>query len=710
MAHKVCRYSGTPHGLGWILVVSFCLLMAVHDSVEVNFANYDLGDVPTAYKNYDQQCGYQVQSCSANSCPNLADFCQLEQDALERAVAEMRNNEVVAMNPQFLIGEGEFDLGFFQTKPIKGNEELGVRRTLTTQKFLQALAKKFGECQMKNLLEGRCYSNATLSSCKGSEQIKCDPSYPFRSYDGSCNNLKNPSWGRRGNPLKYPIAPCYSDVVSKPARSKSGQALPPNRALISDIARFLDTNASNRTSTLNMFLVFFSEVVNGDMIGRATKRTRKATDGFRGCLADGSDRSANVSPLTNPLRVRPDDHFYGPLGVRCLNFNPQEKANDRCELKHAAERNLESSYLDLSILYTDEPQYDHQGKLKLFQCGTSEAIVLSEPISVHKIAISGLFGQLHNYCVDRAGMCPKSPDRAKVRERCRALTIGVYQKLIYDHLLPVLFGEELYNRCGLNCEYNSRVESAVSQLYKSGPGRFQHVWIPDQMMYKSEGKSEWLPFNVFFHEHEQFDCTSSVAGVLESPIKIGGLSNSNVNIFYTEDGVRGTCLSCLDLARNRDAGLCPLLTSKHYIERLIEDESEAGKCYNTFEDLSDLFRPEFCDLLKHHYESPSDVDVLLSILERRRYPGAMLPKLVSQVTCLEFKRLKCTDRFFHTWNPYLGKGSHHLINSLDFTALLALFTDMQDVPLNPFFVHGPRVAASEVRGYVKTLDYLFCHL
>lgn len=29
----------------------------------------------------------------------------------------------------------------------------------------------------------------------------CDPNHPFRSIDGSCNNLGNPNWGRAGMPF-----------------------------------------------------------------------------------------------------------------------------------------------------------------------------------------------------------------------------------------------------------------------------------------------------------------------------------------------------------------------------------------------------------------------------------------------------------------------------------------------------------------------------
>ena len=52
----------------------------------------------------------------------------------------------------------------------------------------------------------------------------------------------------------------------------------------------------------------------------------------------------------------------------------------------------------------------------------------------------------------------------------------------------------------------------------------------------------------------------------------------------------------------------------------------------------------------------------------------------------------------------------HLIEILDFTALLALFTDAVEVPLEPFMVDGPKVAASDVRQYLESVNYLFCEV
>uniref|UniRef100_A0A182SGC0 Uncharacterized protein n=1 Tax=Anopheles maculatus TaxID=74869 RepID=A0A182SGC0_9DIPT len=428
--------------------------------------NYKLNGNAVTYEGYDKQCGYQLKCCGDNSCPSLKELESLEKVALEKAIFELLNNEAVSNDPRFLIDLQEFDIGFHKTKPIHPNEQLGVTRTLTTHKVLEALAKQYSCCQLRNLLDGKCYSNVTLPCCKGSEGTYCDPFYPFRSYDGSCNNVKHPTWGKRGNALKHPIAPCYSDLVSTPARSKTGSSLPQNRKLLSGLAEMLRKRTINFVSDLNMCSVFMSEFVNSDMIGRANKRTKRGTDGFRGCLADGTDRSPFVTPLSNPLLVLPNDPYYRKLGVRCLNLSPQEKANDQCELKHVAERNLESSYFDLSSLYSETACYDTYGRLNLQQCGATTSIVNSEPISIQFIAIAGLFGNLHNYCIDRASTCLQNP--GPVTERCRALTIGIYQKIVFEQLLPVLFGEEFYNTCDLNCEYNPYDESVVSMAYRNG--------------------------------------------------------------------------------------------------------------------------------------------------------------------------------------------------------------------------------------------------
>jgi len=41
--------------------------------------------------------------------------------------------------------------------------------------------------------------------------VTCDPNSKYRTVDGSCNNLKNPSWGASMTPFYRYINPEFSD-------------------------------------------------------------------------------------------------------------------------------------------------------------------------------------------------------------------------------------------------------------------------------------------------------------------------------------------------------------------------------------------------------------------------------------------------------------------------------------------------------------------
>ena len=49
------------------------------------------------------------------------------------------------------------------------------------------------------------------SSCPYPKRVVCDPAYPYRSYDGRCNNLIHPLWGSSHQPLVRFLEPDYED-------------------------------------------------------------------------------------------------------------------------------------------------------------------------------------------------------------------------------------------------------------------------------------------------------------------------------------------------------------------------------------------------------------------------------------------------------------------------------------------------------------------
>lgn len=63
------------------------------------------------------------------------------------------------------------------------------------------------------------------------QKPECDPNYPYRTIDGSCNNLRNPSWGQSMTQFNRLLPPEYSDGISEFRVSVNGQPLPPPRII-----------------------------------------------------------------------------------------------------------------------------------------------------------------------------------------------------------------------------------------------------------------------------------------------------------------------------------------------------------------------------------------------------------------------------------------------------------------------------------------------
>uniref|UniRef100_A0A2M4B5B3 Putative peroxidase n=1 Tax=Anopheles triannulatus TaxID=58253 RepID=A0A2M4B5B3_9DIPT len=60
---------------------------------------------------------------------------------------------------------------------------------------------------------------------------QCVATEPYRSLDGSCNNLQNPTWGSANTRFNRLIPPKYNDGISSPRLAQDGSELPNPRLL-----------------------------------------------------------------------------------------------------------------------------------------------------------------------------------------------------------------------------------------------------------------------------------------------------------------------------------------------------------------------------------------------------------------------------------------------------------------------------------------------
>lgn len=82
----------------------------------------------------------------------------------------------------------------------------------------------------------------------------CDPNSKFRTFDGSCNNLQNPWWGKNEIPYKRFLPAEYSDGLQQPRMfSKSGRELPNPRLVSRALA---DDNGQTETFYTHLLAIF----------------------------------------------------------------------------------------------------------------------------------------------------------------------------------------------------------------------------------------------------------------------------------------------------------------------------------------------------------------------------------------------------------------------------------------------------------------------
>ena len=122
-----------------------------------------------------------------------------------------------------------------------------------------ALSLSRGTRQKNVAFEGLDFDNTVLeNSCP--TVSTCNANSKFRTIDGSCNNLKQPLYGKSFTPLQRVLDSDYSDGFTLPRVAKNGQDLPSAR-LISTTTRF---NEIVEDPNFTSLLVAFGQFLDHD--------------------------------------------------------------------------------------------------------------------------------------------------------------------------------------------------------------------------------------------------------------------------------------------------------------------------------------------------------------------------------------------------------------------------------------------------------------
>ena len=169
--------------------------------------------------------------------------------------------------------------------------------------------------------------------------IRCDPNAPFRTIDGTCNNLRNPSYGAANTTFNRLLPADYGNSISTLRRARNGRKLPNAR----DVSRFAHGSNADRTNPNSTILthmtMIFAQFMDHDFT-----------------LGQGQGINCEL-PTKNPecvnIRIPRDDAIFRNREVNFIELerDAPSKSASFCKLAPREHTNTLTAYIDASNVY-----------------------------------------------------------------------------------------------------------------------------------------------------------------------------------------------------------------------------------------------------------------------------------------------------------------------------------------------------------------------
>ncbi|CAG0917148.1 unnamed protein product [Notodromas monacha] len=185
-------------------------------------------------------------------------------------------------------------------------------RNLVREYGLSALEAGYG--LQKFNLGGANLANVCppLPNCQRANQQR------YRTIDGSCNNLRNPSWGMTNTAMQRILPPTYNDGVWEPRQFSrvTGQPLPSARAI--STAAIHDTDSPD--DFLTLLVMQWGQFLDHDMTHAGVFKLDAQQNTGILCCRNNNPINPAPHPACMPIDIPQNDRFYSRFGNRCMEF------------------------------------------------------------------------------------------------------------------------------------------------------------------------------------------------------------------------------------------------------------------------------------------------------------------------------------------------------------------------------------------------------
>ncbi|CAH1962657.1 unnamed protein product [Acanthoscelides obtectus] len=545
----------------------------------------------------------------------------------------------------------------------------------------------------------------------------------YRSFDGSCNNLRNPVWGTPNTRYGRLLPPNYGDGISLPTRARSGNPLPLSRTV--SLIMYPDINLEDPIFTLNAMQ--YGQIVTHDMsmIAGSTQAQPHST---MCCSASGQLLElANIPEHCFPIVLPESDPIAQQTNQRCQNFVRTITDRDRncvAQNQPAEQLTAVNAFLDLSIVYGNNDQTAQS--LRQFQGGLmtvdvrngqtwpprnmnssgvcaiqdiNEACYMAGDTRVNQnpqlTLLQVVLLREHNRLANALAQINSHWDDETLFQEARKINIAQHQYITYYEWLPIYigFGNSLKNRIIYQTsdfvnDYDDTVDPSILNEHATAAFRFFHSLIQGNLDLVTEERnsygtlrlSDWFNRPQIIEERNNFDDLSR--GLNTQPQDASDqFHTSEITQFLFRAGQQfGQDLKAFDVQRNRDHGLASYNEVRQFcgLPRA-----------NSFNDFLDVMSSKNVEQLARLYESPEDVDLTVGGSLEQLVPGTLAGPTFLCILTEQFYRSRVGDRFFFENSGTTGFTLEQL-NEIRKTSISRLLCD-----------NGNSVRAMQPRGFER---------
>lgn len=541
---------------------------------------------------------------------------------------------------------------------------------------------------------------------------------PYRTYDGSCNNLHHTAWGKSNTPYTRILPPDYEDGVSEIRKTGvTGQQLPNPRTV--SLASIKWSERSDAKASV--MLMQWGQFVDHDLSLAAT--TPMLTP--QGTSIDCCNRKLLLDPrFKHPACISillPDnDPFYSKFNVGCMNLVRNAPSPPiGCRLRAREQLNQLTHFMDASMIYGNDEQQalglrQFQGGLlkssringaeflpfdgrigegcilptagirrgmRCFVAGDNRVNELTGLVTMHN-----LFLREHNRVARLLwSLNPGWPDE-KLYQESRRIVIAELQHVTYNEFLPLILGpivmrdfklELSRTNGGYSLDYDAETEPSILNEFAGAAYRL-HSLVQGSFNFQTEDGQLIQQFklrNIFnnpaslYREGNYDGCIHSMINEPSQSIDNHFSEELTNHLFQDTNSSFGMDLVAVNIQRGRDHGLpgynffrqaCGLtkITSFRQLDNVLVEG--AGRLFSQL------------------YGHVDDIDLFIAGNYEKKLKDAMVGPVFACIIGEQFRRLKSGDRYWYENGNQAGAFSPDQLSEIKHASLARIVCDNSD--------------------------------